>query len=146
MRKHSIPFVVALGLAVGSAALIAVFSAHAETCTPVEVHNVRPDQGVLMVAAYADAGAFNKTPVSALQVRAGSAATATFSLCGLPGPNVAVMLYQDLNGNGKLDTSVLGIPSEPWGASGKPAAFSAPTWETTNVVLDGAPIVIKLSQ
>ncbi len=26
-------------------------------------------------------------------------------------------MYQDLNGNGKLDTNLFGVPKEPWGTS-----------------------------
>ena len=78
-------------------------------------------------------------------MRPGTAATMTFPLCGLTGGRCADAV-QDLNGNGKLDANVLGIPTEPWGASGKPAAMSAPTWETTVVALDGTTIVVKLSK
>ena len=70
----------------------------------------------------------------------------SFPLCGLSGASVALTLFQDLNGNGKLDANVLGMPTEPWGASGKPVAMSAPTWETTVVPLDGTTIVVKLSK
>ena len=129
-----------------SAALIVAPPAHAQTCAQVEVQNVRPDQGMLMVAAYADAATFSKTPVVATQLRAGSSATMTFPLCGLSGASVALTLFQDLNGNGKLDVNPFGLPTEPWGASGKPAAMSAPTWDTTNVPLDGTTIVVKLSK
>jgi hypothetical protein len=41
-----------------------------------------------------------------------------------------------------------GVPPrlEPWGASGKPSAFGAPTWETTQVPVDGKPVVVKLAK
>ena len=144
--KHRLSSVAAATFAaVLSALVMTARPAQAQTCATVEVQNLRLDQGMLMVAAYADAASFNKAPVAALQMRA-SAATMTFPLCGLAGSSVALTLYQDLNGNGKLDTNVLGIPTEPWGASGKPAAMSAPTWETTSVPLDGTTIVVKLSK
>ena len=73
-------------------------------------------------------------------------ATMSFALCGLSGSSVALTLYQDLNGNGRLDANALGVPSEPWGASGKTAAMTAPSWDSSVVPLDGATIVIKLSQ
>ena len=74
------------------------------------------------------------------------AATMSFPLCGLTGASVALTLFQDLNGNGKLDANAFGMPSEPWGASGKPAAMAAPTWRQTSVPLDGTTIVVKLSK
>ena len=128
------------------AALLTSASAHAQSCVQVEVQNLRPEQGALMVAAYTDAADFNKKPATALQMRAGASPTSSFQLCGLSGPLVALALFQDLNSNGKLDTSVLGIPTEPWGASGKPPGFSAPTWESSQIPLNGSPIVVKLSQ
>ena len=134
----------ALRLWLATAALAAT-SAHAQNCVQVEVHNLRPQQGMLMVAAYTEAADFNKKPASTLQMRAG-AETMRFSLCGLDGPSVALALYQDVNGNGQLDRSVLGVPTEPWGASGKPPAFAAPTWETSQVPLDGSAIVVQLSK
>ncbi len=115
-------------------------------CVNVEVQNVRPGQGMVMIAAYADAASFNTAPVVATQMKAGSESTMSFPLCGVSGDKVSLTLYQDLNGNGKLDRNVLGIPTEPWGASGQPAAMSAPTWEATAVPLDGSSIVVKLSK
>ena len=133
--------------AVLSAAVMTVQPAQAQTCATVEVQNIRPEQGMLMVAAYADATGFgSKAPVAALQMRPGTATTMSFPLCGLSGGSVALTLFQDINGNGKLDANVFGMPTEPWGASGKPAAMSAPTWDTTAVPLDGTTIVVKLSK
>ena len=115
-------------------------------CVKLEVQNVRPGEGTLMVAAYGDAASFSKSPLVATQMRVGTATTMSFPLCGLSGVDVALTLYQDLNGNGKLDANAFGIPSEPWGASGKPHAMMAPTWEMTAVPLDGSTIVVKLSK
>lgn len=120
-------------------------AAQAQNCVTVEVHNVRPQQGMLMVAAYGEAEDFNKKPLSLQQVRP-EGDKVRVAVCGATGPAIAVSLFQDINGNGKLDTNVLGIPSEPWGASGKPSAFEAPSWKTTNVAVDGQPVVVKLSQ
>ena len=88
---------------------------------------------------------YGKTAVATLQVGA-DGETVGFQLCGLRTGVVAIRLFQDINGNGKLDTNAFGIPSEPYGASGKPPAFSAPTWETTQVPVDGKPVVVKLSK
>jgi uncharacterized protein (DUF2141 family) len=143
---HRPPFVAAVVVAAALCTLSIVCApAHAATCANVEVQNVRPEQGMLMIVAYGDAESYNKTPMAAVQLRAG-AATMRFPLCGLDGSTVALKLFQDLNSNGKLDSNVLGVPSEPWGASGTPAAMAAPTWATTAVPLDGTTIVVKLSQ
>ena len=119
--------------------------AHAEGCAQVEVRNLRPAQGALMLAAYSDAATFRKTPVSQLQV-AVTGETMQLQVCGLTGNAVALTLFQDLNGNGKLDSNPFGLPIEPWGASGKSSMFSAPTWDTAQVPLDGSTIVVQLSK
>ena len=130
-------------------AIVALLSsipvARAQDCAQVEVQNLRPDQGPLMLAAYTDAASFRKIAAVELRVRA-TAETMTLQVCGLGGNVVALTLFQDLNSNGKLDSNPFGIPTEPWGASGKTSAMSAPTWESAQVALDGSTIVVKLSQ
>ncbi len=127
------------------AALALTASASAQTCTDVEVQNVRPEQGTLMLAAYESADDFNKKSVAMLRLRAG-AETMKFNLCVPSNGPVALMLYQDLNDNNKLDTNVMGIPSEPWGSSGKASGFGPPTWAAAQVPLDGKAIVVLLSK
>ncbi len=149
MKLRCFPIAAVVALSVLSAATLVATPAQAQTaaagCAQIEVQNVRPEQGMLMIAAYADAASFKKSPVVATQMRAG-AATMTFALCGLTGTIVSLTLFQDLNGNGQLDANAFGIPSEPWGASGKPAPMAGPTWEATAVPLDGSTIVVKLSR
>ncbi len=142
--RTPVPFAITTAISIAALLSIAT-SAAAQACVQVEAHNVRPDQGPLMVAAFGDAAQYAKTPTAALQMPA-AAEKLSFSVCGLTGPTVALRMFQDLNGNGKLDTNMLGMPSEPWGASGKPPAMSAPTWDTTQVPTNGGTIVVKLSQ
>jgi uncharacterized protein (DUF2141 family) len=118
-------------------------SASAQTCATVEVHNVRPQQGFLMLAAYGDEASFGKKPLTTLRVAAAGAIT-TFELCGLTGTEVAVSMFQDLDSDGKMGQNLLGMPLEPWGSSGTPGMFG-PSWATGKVALDGSKIVVKLS-
>ena len=128
------------------ALLSSIPAARAQDCAQVEVRNLRPEQGMLMLAAYTDAASFRKTAVVEMRLRPAAAETMTLQVCGLGGNAVAFTLFQDLNNNGKLDSNPFGIPIEPWGSSGKSSAMSAPTWESAQVPLDGSPIVVKLSQ
>ena len=134
-------------LCTGAVAALSFFvsSPHAQDCAKVEVQNLRPGQGMLMLAAYSDAASFRKTAAAALQLPV-SAETMLVQVCNLSGSVVGLTLFQDLNGNGKLDSNPFGMPTEPWGASGKTSAMSAPTWETAQVPLDGSTIVVKLSK
>jgi uncharacterized protein (DUF2141 family) len=130
-------------LTAAAAAFAPMAQAQTAGCAEVEVHNVRPQQGLMMVAAYLDADSFNKKPVASLRLPAGGAVM-RFQVCGLSGDAVALTLYQDLDSDGKMGRNLLGIPTEPWGASGSPGAMG-PTWATGRVPLDGKAIVVKMS-
>ena len=118
--------------------------AWAQACVTVEVHNVRPQQGQIMLAAFTDAESFGKKALVSLRVAAGDAITPV-QLCGLTGSVVALTLYQDLDSDGTMGRNLLGMPSEPWGSSGTPGNFG-PSWDTAKVALDGGAIIVKLSQ
>lgn len=65
----------------------------------------------------------------------------------LPPGTYAVSLYEDLNGNHKLDHNWIGIPGEPVGVSNNPAAhFGAPKFGDSSFHLADAPqtIVIRM--
>jgi uncharacterized protein (DUF2141 family) len=130
-----------------AAALLATApAAHAQDgCATVEVQNVRPQQGQLMVVAYDSAESYRKKPVSRLRLPAGDAATLRFQLCGLAGSTeVALTLFQDLDSDGRMGANIVGMPTEPWGSSGTPGTFG-PSWETGRVKLDGGVIVVRMS-
>ncbi len=132
-----------------SAALFTIalaFQAQAQApagCAEVEVHNVRPQQGQLMVAAYGDADSYQKKPLSQLRLAAGDSVM-RFQVCGLSGSAVALMLFQDLDSDGKMGRNLVGMPTEPWGSSGTPGMMG-PTWDSGRVPLDGKTIVVKMS-
>lgn len=112
-------------------------------CITVEVSNVRPQQGQLMAAAYADAESFGKKALAQIRVPAGDAVT-RFELCGISGDSVAITMFQDLDSDGKMGRNPLGMPTEPWGSSGTPGMFG-PSWETGKVAVDGKPVVVRMS-
>jgi uncharacterized protein (DUF2141 family) len=132
-------------LATGLAALIAPPPAQAGDCTVVEVRNVRPSQGAVLLAIYDDPASFQRKPVAAQRQLAGPQEVVQFSVCDLRGRTVAMSLMQDLNANGRMDFGALGRPAEPWGSSGTLPLMSAPTWESSQVVLGEQPVVIRLT-
>jgi uncharacterized protein (DUF2141 family) len=145
-RTHfAAPWSATLALSLGAVGLGA--PAHAQGpgpgCAVVEVQNVRPSQGNLMVAAYASAEDFSKKPVTTQRLAAGEQ-TMRFTLCGLTGSAVALTLYQDLNSDGRMSRNLLGMPTEPWGSSGTPGAMG-PTWEGARVALDGSTVIVRMS-
>jgi uncharacterized protein (DUF2141 family) len=135
-------------LAAAPLVLAAAGSAHAAdpACTAIELRGVRPQQGHLMIAVYVSAESFNKKPLTSLRVAAGDAAVQSVQVCGLgDATEIAVAMFQDLDSDGKMNRNLLGIPSEPWGASGNPGPFG-PAWDTGRVKLNGAPVLVQLSQ
>lgn len=146
MKRHPIlsaaTFVAALAAAV---LVVHAPPALAEGCAKVEVTKLRPKQGLLMVAVYTSAESFGKTAAQSLRFPAGDDAKLSFELCGLAGGEVALTMFQDLDGDGKLGRNLLGIPTEPWGSSGKPGPFG-PSWDTAKVALDGRVITATLSE
>ncbi len=148
---NALPLLIATaGLCAGSAAIAqtaaapeAAASAPDSVCATVDIDNVRPQQGQLMVAAYASAETFGKRPLKAIRVPAGETRMSV-QLCGLSGNEVALMLFQDLDSDGKMGRNIMGMPTEPWGSSGNPGMFG-PQWATGKVALDGRPIAVKMS-
>ena len=131
----------AAGLVVSA---LAVPAQAASACVEVRLTNVAPGRGSVMLAAWGSSDSFFKTPLASKRVPA-SDANLVVALCGLEAKEIAVTVYQDLNGNGKLDTNFLGIPNEPTGASGKPSKYGPPAWDSTRVMLqEGVAIDIRL--
>ena len=140
----SVPAGLAAAATTAPAAAAAASATPGTVCITVEVHNVRPQQGQLFLAAYGSAETYGKQPLSALKAAAGDATT-RLQMCGISGDTLAISMYQDLDSDGKMGKNIMGMPTEPWGSSGKPGMFG-PSWDTGKVTLDGSPVVIMLSQ
>lgn len=131
--KHAICRGIAIGAAVLSLAAGAQ-SAKPIECATMEFVGLKSGEGNLMVAVYNSAESFFKSPVWSLAVKV-VGGSMRIPLCNVEAAEVAVTAFQDLNGNSKMDANPMGIPTEPYGASGKPAMFGPPTWNDTKVAL-----------
>lgn len=104
------------GLVIGSFCTLAGSAAAADLS--VVVDNVKPAVGSVVVAVYGNAADF-PVPEKRLAVKvieaSGDKIEAEFT--DLPAGRYAVAAYQDENGNGKLDKSFFGTPTEPYGFS-----------------------------
>ncbi len=98
----------------------------------VTVRNLLPDQGHLLLALFQTEQGFPDAPLPSqprqqLTVQGG---TMTTSFKNLAPGRYAVMVVQDLNGNGRVDTNFVGMPTEPYGASNnRLPRLSAPKYE-----------------
>jgi len=110
------------GLAgLGVLALAAGFPARAEPATAsltIRIENVSPGGGMLRLGFY-DAARYpdnDSAAVASADVKAELGETIVTLHNIVPG-TYAIQAFQDINGNGKMDTSWVGLPLEPFGFS-----------------------------
>jgi uncharacterized protein (DUF2141 family) len=77
----------------------------------VEVRNVRAGQGTVDGALYAAEANWLKEPLRGERQPAAERTVLVYR--ELPPGSYALAVFQDINGNGKLDANVAGIPLEP---------------------------------
>ena len=113
----------------------------AEPELQVEFTNLNAAKGNLYIALYDQADAFMQIDRVRSQkiVPVTQKGTLKISLGNFPPGKYALSCFHDLNGNGKLDTNWLGIPSEPYGFSNNARPqFRAPKWAEAAFDLSGA--------
>lgn len=128
-----------------ASAMLATGVAHAADLT-VEIKGIAADKGNVMVALYKATDSWMKTPSHGSGAPAKTAG-ASVRFRDLAEGDYAVSLYVDENGNGKMDTNVIGIPIEPYAFSNNASgSFGPPSFEQAKFSLgkDGKTIVITL--
>lgn len=102
------------------------------------VQGVRPGGGPVMAALFDSADSFAAGRRLAGQSLPPLAATVTATFHGLPPGRYLLAVYQDANGNEKLDANLFGVPLEAYGFGGDPpAAFGPPAFDAAAVALTG---------
>lgn len=103
----------------------------------VTVRVAEPGRGTVYSAVYDSSETFMKPERAVHASRgdvAGQAIQARYT--GLPAGRYAVSAFQDLNGNGELDTNILGMPTEPYGFSaGARGSMGPPAFSDAAVAL-----------
>jgi uncharacterized protein (DUF2141 family) len=127
MKLHAartLPLVALFGLAL-SASPPAVAGGAAIDLTVVGIKAV---QGTVMIALYDEKGWSGGAALGRFKVAVDGETVETELLA--PGPGrYGLKLYQDVNGNGELDSNVVGIPTEPFGFSNDaPVRFGPPAF------------------
>lgn len=102
----------------------------------ITIGKVSPKGGILRLGLY-DAANYSddgKTIASADVPVTGPEMTVT--LKNIPPGRYAIESFQDINGNGKMDSSFLGLPQEPYGFSRNARPFlSKPGFDATSFTL-----------
>ncbi|MBX2963249.1 MAG: DUF2141 domain-containing protein [Cyclobacteriaceae bacterium] len=97
-----------------------------ETALKVSVLKVQPNQGRVRVCLFDNEKDFLNHARQCIDVSATgeSSVQTTFQL--VENGTYAVVVYQDMNSNGKLDRNWMGLPSEPYGFSNNPSTLFGP--------------------
>jgi uncharacterized protein (DUF2141 family) len=82
----------------------------------------------------------------AVQSVAATGSEVTFHFADLPPGAYALQVMHDENGNGKLDTNLLGVPTEGYGFSNNPQVMRRARFDEARFKLDGASatLVVRL--
>ncbi|MGB6370248.1 MAG: DUF2141 domain-containing protein [Atribacterota bacterium] len=80
----------------------------------IEISEVLPNQGKIIIAIFNSKSDYKKNkPYKALTIDSTSTTLLVDEI--LPNGEYVISMFQDKNGNGKLDTYIFGIPKEPIG-------------------------------
>jgi uncharacterized protein (DUF2141 family) len=113
----------------------------------LKVENVKGASGDLRVAVYGSSADYRKSAVREIKVAA-VGDPVSIPISGLAAGDYAIALYHDRNGNQKLDSNLMGIPTEPYGFSGSSRDLMGPaTWEQARFAVgsDRATVTVRLS-
>lgn len=104
----------------------------------ISITGISEPAGMVHWALFDSAPAFDGegAPVIAARSRV-SGPTLTATVHDLPSGRYAVRLFHDSNGNGELDSNMLGIPREGYGFSNDAGARGPASFEDAAVSIDG---------
>lgn len=106
----------------------------------IAVNGIANNQGKVCIELFAqqEAAQFpERTPLLKQRIAA-AGGTMTFTFDHLSPGRYAALVFHDENGNGKLDRNWIGIPSEPWGVSGKRPFAGPPSFADSVFSFDSA--------
>ena len=116
---------------------LAAATGHDRASLTITIEKVSPPGGVLRLGGY-DAASYpddNSQPIAAADVPV-TGAVMKVTLKDLPRGRYAIESFQDVNANGKMDTSWIGLPLEPYGFSRDARALlSKPGFSSTAFAL-----------
>ena len=115
-----------------------VFSSFSQEASAlkVKVENIKKVKGSMMIAIYNHEDQFLSKEIMS-DGKAIEKNTIEFTFNGLKAGTYAISIYQDENGNGKLDANFMGIPLEPYAFSNNfRPIFRKPSFEQTKFRFD----------
>lgn len=98
------------------AALLYPGIAFSQNSLSLEITGVKKNGGKLIISLFNSKQSFDDRKIYYSVVKASNTETVCIPV-SLPAGEYAISMFQDLNGNAKLDSNLLGIPREPFGFS-----------------------------
>lgn len=115
----------------------------------VRIADVHDPDGQLMIQILGSKDAFDgKAPPTAAVILPAGATEPRFVTNALASGRYAARVFHDRNGNGELNSNLLGIPTEPWGFSNDAAgSFGPPKFDDAafDLLEAGTSITIHLN-
>lgn len=88
------------------------------TALTVNIENIKAAQGTIYINVFKDGASFpDGKPAYEAVLKCEGKGSLTASIPDVNDGDYAISVFQDLNGNGKLDKNFLGIPKEPYALS-----------------------------
>ncbi|MEO1575476.1 MAG: DUF2141 domain-containing protein [Pseudomonadota bacterium] len=105
----------------------------------LRVTGIEAQTGALMIAVFDSAEAFDNDGEAVRGIKVDvDADTLVVTVEDLEPGTYGVKMYHDANGNGEMDTNMMGMPSEQYGFSGNKGRFGPPPFAKAAVeVVDG---------
>lgn len=111
----------------------------------VNISDFESNEGKVYVALYDSADTFLTKHVKG-EVGEVSDLNSTVTFEGVENGTYAISVFHDENGNGKLDTQMFGIPSEPVGTSNNATGFfGPPKFEDAKFEVTGEKIELNIN-
>jgi len=104
----------------------------------LKVDKIKHLKGAMMIALYnSDSNYKSDTHTYAGKRIEVSARELTVTFEDLPNGEYAIKLFQDENDNGKIDTNLIGIPTEAYGFSNNGGAMGQPGFDEAKFTVNG---------
>ncbi len=115
----------------------------------VEVSGLTQTEGRVMIGVFTDAGTWLKKGITGASAEANQQkdGRVLIKLHDLPEGILALSVFHDVNGNGRLDSNAMGMPKEPYGFSNNAAGtFGPPKFEKAQFEAKaGARVAVQLN-
>lgn len=110
----------------------------------INVQGLNEIKGDVMVAVFNQKGQWLKHALVNKKIAA-SQLSLSVQFDNLPEGDYAVSIYHDLNSNGRLDSNMIGMPTEPYGFSNDAAGnFGPPSFDAAKITLNQDKKVISI--